>query len=77
MLISKNNDAHVLGFTALHIAVQENDTAAVQLLLESHADTNIQNKYGITFWISSIEINSSNGTITTLDRPTNPGYYKH
>ena len=50
MLISKNNDAHVLGFTALHIAVQENDTAAVQLLLESHADTNIQNKYGITFY---------------------------
>ena len=49
MLISKNNDAHVLGFTALHIATQKNDKAAVQLLLESHADTNIQNKYGITF----------------------------
>ena len=40
------------GFTPLHIAVQENDTIAVEYLLKYNASTNIQNESGKNlFWI--------------------------
>ena len=42
----------LVGATPLHVAVQENDTIAVEYLLKYNASTNSQNDYGKKlFWI--------------------------
>ena len=42
----------MVGFTPLHVAVQENDTIAVEYLLHYNASTNTQNIDGKNlFWI--------------------------